>query len=261
MMKALFTLLWFLASGLALAASPCDAIPGKLSHAPLKIESGVVCFVEQPLLDEKGEKYADAISIYLIPHGLKPVEAEGRGLMYDYDAGKIVDAFSLDIDHDGKNELVVIHYHDVRYSQAEQNSSGVVYSVYVFNQEKNSLNYNERATEWFGSSYSWFTNGKNKVYEYPYLTQKSVQKALSSPFISLMHQNKAISIVVKQKSYLYESSTVYGKPKKYLIAGDKATVDKYTAGWCRVNYTGGKQPLQMWIMCDALEVDKKGKEQ
>jgi len=33
------------------------------------------------------------------------------------------------------------------------------------------------------------------------------------------------------------------------------------AGCCRVNYTGGKQPLQMWIMCDALEVDKKGKEQ
>ena len=261
MMKALFTLLWFLASGLALAASPCDAIPGKLSHAPLKIESGVVCFVEEPLLDEKGEEYADAISVYLIPHGFKPIKAKGRVFMYDQNAGEIIDAFLLDINHDGKNEIVAIHSYQVSPSQAEPNSSGFAYSVYVYNQEKVGLNLNERATEWFGHSYSWFTNNKNKIYEYPYLTQKSVQKALSSPFISLMHKNKAIPVIVKQKSYLYEAPTVYGNPKKYLIAGDKATVDEYTAGWCRITYTGGKQPLQMWIMCDALEVDKKGKEQ
>jgi hypothetical protein len=254
-MKSFFSLLWLLASGLASAGSPCNVIPGKRSYAPLKVDNGVVCFVEQPLLDDKGEAFANAISIYLVPRGLKPVEAKGRGLMYDYDAGKVVDAFSLDINHDGKNELVVIHYHDVHYSQAERNSSGIVYSVYVFNQENNSLNYNNRVTEWFGSNYSWLANGENKIYEFPYLTRQSVQKALSSPFISLMYRDEEIPVIVKKKSYLYEHSMIYGKPTKYLIAGDKATVDKYTAGWCQVNYTGGKKPLQMWMMCDALEVD------
>ena len=65
------------------------------------------------------------------------------------------------------------------------------------------------------------------------------------------------SAIVKQKSHLYSNPTVSGKTKKYLIAGDKVTVGIQKADWCRINYSGGKEPLQMWIMCDALEVHQK----
>jgi hypothetical protein len=61
--------------------------------------------------------------------------------------------------------------------------------------------------------------------------------------------------IVKQKNYLYKKPNNSDKTNKYLIAGDKVTVDQHEAGFCQITYTGGKQPLQMWIMCDALEAD------
>jgi len=262
MIKLFFSLLLLLFSGFVLAGAACEDIPGKQRHVPLKIKGGIVCFIEEPLLDEKSrERYADAISVYFIPRGLKPVEAEGLGMSYDYDAGKIVEAFTLDVDRDGKNEVVVIHSFGIRHTQAEPNSSGEVYDVIVFSNKKNILSRNDRATEWFGRSYSWFSDGKKVIYKFPYQTRHSVQQAMASPFSIFIVRDEVIPVIVKRKNFLYKSSYGEDITKKYLIAGDKGTVDKSEKGLCRITYTGGKQPLQMWIMCDALEVDKKGKEQ
>jgi hypothetical protein len=255
MIKVLFTLLWLLVSGFALAGSPCNKIPGEQSHTPLKVDNGLVCFVEEPILDDNGNPVAKAISVYFVSSENKVVEVEFRGFMYDEDAGKIDDAFLLDINHDGKKEVVVIHSFQIRTSQAEPNSSGIVYSVKVFNQNKTNLKYNERASEWFGRSYSWFSDGRKTIYEYPYLSQRAIQQAANTPFAKLMMHDEIIPVIIKQKSHLYESSIGSDFTKKYLITGDKGTVDKGEAGLCRINYTGGKAPLQMWIMCDALAVD------
>jgi len=258
MKKIFFTLLLFLFSRIVLAGSSCSDIPGKQNHAPLKIKDGIVCFMEQPLLDENGEQFADAISVYFIPHKLKPIKADGRGFLYDYDAGKIVDVFELDIDHDGKNEVIVIHFSETRTSHAEPNSSGKFYSVYVFNRTDMGLRLNEHATEWFGSEYSWHSDGNKIVVEYPYLTQRSVRQVVASPFAALITRDEVIPVVVKQKSSLYIPGSytyTYEKTKKYLIVGDKAIVDKYTVGWCRINYSDGKESLQMWMMCNALEAE------
>jgi hypothetical protein len=61
--------------------------------------------------------------------------------------------------------------------------------------------------------------------------------------------------IVKQKNYLYDKPNLSDKTNKYLIVGDKVTVDKHEADFCRVSYLGGKKPLQMWMLCDSLEVD------
>jgi len=258
MIKSLFSLLLLLPSGLALAGATCADIPGEQRHAPLKIEDGedgVVCFVEGPSEDENGEEFVIAISPYYIRHGHQPVKAQGRLFPYDYDTGEIVDAFLLDIDHDGKKEVVVIHYHGVRTSQAEPNSSGYVYSVMVYNLIDHVLRFDERSDKWFGSAYSWNTNENGFVYKYPFMTKESVIQAVNSPLASLMFRDETKSVIVKKKSYLYSFPYLDARTKKYLIAGDKGTVDKSELGLCRITYTGGKEPLQMWMKCDDLELD------
>jgi hypothetical protein len=119
--------------------------------------------------------------------------------------------------------------------------------LWFFNMKENVLSHNERATNWFGHGYSWLSDGKNIVYEFPYQSSESVIQALTSPFAVLLARDELIPVIVKKKSFLHDSPNIEGKTKKYLIAGDKATVDEYRSGWCQVNYTGGKTPLQMWI--------------
>jgi hypothetical protein len=257
MKKSFFSLLLFLFNGLALADSSCSDIPGKQSHAPLKITDGVVCFVEQASFDPQGDITSVEIEVHAIIEDSKPVKAINGGLISDggHDLGTIVDAFTLNIDHDGKDEVIVIHSVEIRYTLAEQNSSGVFYDVTVFTQNENVLYRNERASEWFGHGYSWLSDGNKFIRKFPYLTKQSIKQAINSPYAGLLVRDEVIPVIVKRKSYFYESPMLYGKPTKYLIAGDKATVDRYTAGWCLVSYTSGKKPLQMWMMCDALELD------
>ena len=245
MIKSLFYFLFLFSSELALAGATCTDIPGKQSHTPLKIKDGVVCFVEQIALDEQNNPADVKKVVYAIIQGHEPIKANNGELPSGggYNSEKIVDAFTLDIDQDGKDEVVVIQFVEVRSTLAEPNSSRKFYDVNIFSQEETNLTRNIRASEWFGHAYSWFSDGRKIIYKFPYMTQQSIRNALTSPFASLMIRDETIPVIVKYKSFLYEHSMVYGKPKKYLIAGDKATVDKYTAGWCRVNYTGGKQPL------------------
>jgi hypothetical protein len=251
MIKPFLASLLLLFSGLALAGGSCADIQGKQIHAPLNISNGIVCFMRQYSLDEHGTVDNAWIALYFISNKTSSIGIEKDGIKIDL--GEIVDVFTLDIDRDRNDEIVMIHREIPR--NPEPNTSGEFYSVFVFNQRDNVLTLNKRASEWFGYTYSWYANGNNKVYEFPYLTRQTIKNALSSPFISLMMRDEVIPVIVKRKSYFYESPMVYGKPTKYLIAGDKATVDKYTAGWCQVNYTGGKKPLQMWMMCGALEPD------
>jgi len=256
MKTTLFSLL-LLFSRVAFAGSSCDDILGEQNFDPLKIKEGIVCFVEQPALDEHNNQYGTETVVYFIAQDRKPMKAQGEALFNEggNDAGKIVDAFELDINHDGKDEIVVIHFVEVRSSLAEQNSSNKFYDVTVFNKMGEILSRNDRASEWFGYGYSWLSDGKSEIYEFPYLTQQSVRQALASPFAELMTHDKKIPVIIKQKSYLYETPMIQEKTKKYLIAGDKATIDKYKAGWCQVTYSGGKKSLKMWMKCEVLQPD------
>ena len=255
MIKSLFSLFLLVFCKVAFANSTCADIPGKQNYPPLKVNNGLLCFIEKPVVDEKTkEVYSQQhINLYYVPFGGVPVKVEDEGFLYDHDAGKIVDAFFLDVDYDDKDEIIVIHNFEIRHSLAEPNSSKIFYSVYVFNQTEPGLKRNVRASDWFGSAYSEFYQGKKIIYKYPFMDQTSIREAMFSPFVVLMLRDKIIPVIVKQKAYLYEAAIANKHTKKYLIDGDEGTVDKHENGLCRINYTGGENPLQMWIMCDALE--------
>lgn len=261
MIKIIFLVIIGLVSGSVCAKSTCSDIHGQESYPPLSIESGTICFVQEPVLDPKTgvPVGANAISLYYIADGSSPVKAEGRGLLYDDTPGEIIDAFSSKTEAGHRDKIFVIHSMEVRESLVESNSSGKFYSVSVFDRIGSTLRRDERSSEWFGADYSFISTGERVIYRFPYLSRKEVRQAINSPFAMLMSTDEPIPVILKGKSYLFDGPNVKNKTRKYLVAGDRATVDKVTAGWCEVNYSGGATPLQMWLMCGALDTDTQSK--
>lgn len=255
MIKTAFALVIVLACSLVRAGSACGDINGLQSYPPLVMKGGIVCFVMQPVFDRGGVSVgADEIALYFISEGRKPTRAEGRGLLYDEVPGQIVDAFVFDLGNANRDSLIVIQSMEIRGSLVEASSSGEFYSVAVFDQVGAVLRRNERASGWFGDGYSKLVSENGSIYEFPYKSQKLIRQARSSAFASLMLSEGSIPVRVKIKSRLYDGPSVRDETRKYLVSGDNVTVDRATAGWCRVNYSGGRRPLQMWLMCSALEV-------
>ncbi|WP_155633342.1 hypothetical protein [Burkholderia stagnalis] len=201
----------------------------------------------------------DGISLYYVADGSVPVKAEGRGLLYDDTPGEIMDAFSLMVGRDRHEKVFVIHSFEVRNSLVEPNSSGKFYSVSVFEPIGNILRQDARSTDWFGVGYGWLSNGRKMVWKFPYQSRKNVRQAMDSPFALLMNGVNSIPVKVKSKAYLFDESGIRGGTKKYLIEGGRAMVEEATAGWCKINYSGGVNTTGMWLMCDALEVETKVK--
>lgn len=256
MIRIFAALVAVLVCGSTYAGSTCSDIRGQQSYPPLDITSGTICFVQEPVLDSKTRKPIgiDAISLYYISNGGVPIKAEGRGLLYDDTPGKIADAFSSSIGH-GRDEVIfVIHSMNVRNSLVEPNSSGKFYSVSVFDLVDKRLRRDERASEWFGEGYSWLSDGRNIIYTFPYQSKVNVLRGIESPFASLMGGKEKIPAVVVGKSYLFGDSSIKNKTKKYLIKGDRVAVEDVSAGWCRINYSFGRVPLDMWLMCATLDV-------
>jgi len=250
-----------LACGTAYAKSTCTDIQGQQNYPPLTTSDGTICFIQEPVLDPKTKVQtgADAISLYLIVGENVPVKADGRGLLYDDTPGEIIDAFSSSISPDYRERIFVIHSMNVRESLVESNSSGKFYSVSVFNQTGNSLQRDERASDWFGADYSWLSDGRRIIYKFPYQSKRDVQLAMNSPFARLMGADELIQVKLKEKSYLFDGPNIKSQTKKYLIKGDRATVDKTTAGWCQVTYSSGQKPLEMWAPCNSLDVSTQSK--
>lgn len=188
------------------------------------------------------------------------MKAEGRGLLYDDTPSEIVDAFSSNIGQADRERVFVIQSMDVRESLGEPNSSWKFYSVSVFNQSGDSLQRDDRASDWFGADYSWLSDGRKVIYRFPYQSKKDVQLAMNSPFAPLMRVGGTIQVRLKEKSYLFDEPNVKGRTRKYLIKGDRATVDEATAGWCQVTYSGGQRTLEMWAPCSSLDVDTQSKQ-
>lgn len=248
-------------SGSVRAEGTCAGIHGPQNYPPLSIKNGTICFIREAVLDPRARTSigADAISLYYISNGNVPVEAEGRGLLYDDTPGEIVDAFSSRIGHDQQEKVFVIHSMEVRGSFAESNSSGKFYSVSVFDPIGHILRRDERASNWFGADYSWLSDGRSVIYKFPYQSREAVLQAMDSPLVLLMSRDEFIPVILKNKSYLFEDPNVKNKTKKYLIRGDRATVGKVTAGWCQVHYSRGEKPLEMWLMCSAIDIDVQAK--
>jgi hypothetical protein len=255
MIKSVVALAVILICGPTYAESTCANIHGQQSYPPLKVNDGIICFVREPVLDPKTRESigADAISLYYIANGGVPVKAEGRGLLYDETPGDIVDAFSSSIDHGRDEDIFVIHSMNIRNSLVEPNSSGKFYSVSVFGLIGKNLRRDERASGWFGADYSWLSDGRKIIYKFPYQSKADVLRGIDSPFASLMSDGVKIPVIVNRKSYLFDDSSIKNKTNKYLIKGDRAVVEDVSAGWCRINYSSGKVPLDMWLMCTALD--------
>ena len=250
-------LVLFFLGGLARAQSPCDAIQGEKIHSQLAIKTGVVCFLRQPVKDKAGAPVGvDEATLFFAKTGAEAMKSEGRGLLYDEDPGDIVDAFVISSDGEGLERIVVIQSIQIRSSLSEGNSSGKFYSVSVFDQTGETLRRNERASYWFGDGYSWIKERGRNIYEFPYKTRKSVMDSIGSPFYELLQRDVAIQVEIVKKINLYEGPQVQDRTKKYLVAGDRAVVDRVTAGWCQLNYSGVGMPIKMWTFCDALKPKK-----
>jgi hypothetical protein len=243
------------------AKSVCADFRDRQSYPPLSIKGGTVCFVREPILNDKTGTPSglDGISLYYVASEGVPVKAIGRGLLYDDTPGEVVSAFSLNVGREHQEKVFVVHYFEVRNSLVEPNSSGKFYSVSVFYSSKNNLHQDERSTDWFGGGYSWLSDGKRVIYRFPYQSKRDVERAISSPFASFMSGSSEIPVHVKFKSYLFGGPNVKGRTRKYLIAGDRAMVEGVTAGWCQVNYSAIPKPIDMWLMCNALGVDAQEK--
>jgi len=248
-------LIFAIAVGSAYAKGICDDFYHELSYPPLNINGGTICFVLEPVLDAKTKSPigVNAISLYYIERGGAPAKAEGRGLLYDDAPGKIIDAFSLNVGRDRTENIFVIHSIDVRESLAEPNSSGEFYSVDVFDIKGKALRRDERVSDWFGSDYSFLSNGSRLVYKYPYQSRDDVRRATESPFALLMEGDSRIAVGVKHKAYLFGEPDIRNRTKKYLVKGERSVVEKITAGWCRINYSVGAKLLEMWLTCGALD--------
>ncbi|HDR9000089.1 TPA: hypothetical protein QDB01_006100 [Burkholderia vietnamiensis] len=255
MIKIIVVMATILIYGSAYAKSACDDIHGQKSYPSLQVSKGTVCFVQEPVIDSKTKEpiSADAISLYYIANGGAPVKAEGRGLLYDDTPGEIVDAFYARTGASPEGHVFVIHSMPVRASLVEPNSSGKFYSVAVFDLTGTGLRRDERASEWFGADYSWLSDGQKVVYKFPYQSRADVLRGANSPFAALMSEAAKIPVVVNRKSYLFDDSGIKNKTNKYLIKGDRAVVVGVYAGWCRINYSAGKKPLDMWLMCTSLD--------
>ncbi|MCA8064004.1 hypothetical protein [Burkholderia sp. AU38729] len=238
------------------AKNACVDFLGEQSYPPLSIGSGVVCFVQEPVLDRKTGMFvgADSISLYYLSRNGFPIKAEGRGLLYDDTPGEIVDAFFLRVGRDRREKVFVIHSFDVRYSLVEKNSSGKFYSVSVFELAGDVLRQDEHAADWFGADYSWLSDGNRVVYRYPYQSRKDVRLAMKSSLALLINGGDAVRSKVKRKTYLFNEPNIRGGTKKYLIESDRVAVERATAGWCKVDYSGGAVPVKMWLLCSALDV-------
>ncbi|MBR8292790.1 hypothetical protein KDW63_01225 [Burkholderia cenocepacia] len=261
MIKSGILLAIVLTSNSVCAKSVCADFRDRQSYPPLNIKGGTVCFVREPLLDDKAGAPSglDGISLYYVASEGVPVKANGRGLLYDDTPGEVVSAFSLNVGREHQEKVFVIHFFEVRNSLVEKNSSGKFYSVSVFYSDENILYQDERSTDWFGGGYSWLSDGKRMIYKFPYQSKKDVERAIKSPFASLMSVGGEMPVYVKLKSYLFDGPNVKGRTRKYLIAGDRAVVEGVTAGWCQVNYLGATKPIDMWLMCNALGVDAQEK--
>ena len=220
------------------------------------------CSEQYKLLLSREIRLPKRIVMYSITKGRKPVKTQGGGFISENENGydKIVDITALDVDGDGKKELIVIN---------EVHLPGTVPSfnniVTVFDLKGGILSRNKRASEWFGSGdrygrdrgrgYGDMYYCLDSIYRFPYWNRIKVEKGLALPYASLIARDGSIPVTARRKSYLHELPAEDKKTEKYLISGDKATVDKYTAGWCRINYPGGKKPLQMWVVCEELLAD------
>ncbi|WP_124921963.1 hypothetical protein [Burkholderia stagnalis] len=259
MIKNSIFLMIVIVSGSVCAKSTCADLQGRQSYPPLNTKSGTVCFIRESILDDKtGVPIGlDGISLYYVADGSVPMKAEGRGLLYDDTPGEIMDAFSLMVGRDRREKVFVIHSFEVRNSLVEPNSSGKFYSVSVFEPIGNILRQDGRSTDWFGVGYGWLSNGRKMVWKYPYQSRKDVRQAIDSPFALLMNGFNSIPVRVRSKTYLFDESSIRGRTKKYLIEGGRAMVGEVTAGWCKINYSGGAKPMEMWLMCSALDVEGK----
>lgn len=246
-----------LVTGSANAEGACNDIRSQQSYPPLSTENGVVCFIQKAIPDPDNEAPIgeDAIFLYYVANGNAPVEAQGRGLLYDDTPGEIIDAFSLHTGRERRERIFVVHAVEVRQSLVEPNSSGKFYSVSVFDVLERTLRFDERASDWFGANYGWLSDGRQVIYRFPYQSKKDVLQAIDSPFFRLIDRDEVIPVRIKVKSYLHEGPMIRYRTEKYLIEGDRATVDKASGGWCRVTYSGGPKSQDMWLMCSALGID------
>jgi hypothetical protein len=223
------------------------------------VADGVFCFKLEPDLNNGGNL---EVQIYFY----SAQKGEQAKKIIDWSIPGKIAVFTLDINKNGQDDIIVISSEEIRtYTGTCMVSPW--YSISVFRKTKSGYEYDRRASMWFGSAVD-LVKGTGRddceddklIYTYPYKTKDAIEKALAtSPLVDFIVNDTPKPATIIRKSWLYKSTTAVTKTKKYLIAGDKVMLDSVYANFCEITYTGGKKPLQMWVMCDTLEVDTEWK--
>lgn len=232
------------------ASASCDTPRPGQAHAPLMLGDNTVSFIFQPVFDEQGralDSEGPQIVVYFREKGKSAVLA--GELPYLATTGRIEDAFVQDIDHDNQPDVIVIHSAEVR---SQTDFQGPFYSVLAFTRANGSLTLNERVSRWFGSGGD--TSQVPGGQPFPYKTRASIQAASGTSLFDLSSSSHTLTGTIGSKAFLYNSPVPQDKTRKYLVKGDKVTIEDATAGWCKVTYAGNKKPLQMWTHCSAIRI-------
>ena len=265
--KEIIVFLTLISSRLAIGGESCAVINGDDARASLSVSSGTLCFKLEHLLDKQGNPIPDKgyeneyqINVYLIANARPATKV--TELPYLATTGKIEDAFLLDVNKDGKEDVIIIHSAELSNAATGACHASPWYSIIVLKQTESYLEYDERASRWFdnGSDFCKYDIFNTIVYIYPFKTRDAIKEAVAtSPVASFIVNNTPRAAIVKYKSWLYDDGVGGLKTKKYLIAGDKVTLDNVQANMCQVSYSGGKKPLQMWMKCSDLSLESFNK--
>jgi TPR repeat protein len=248
----------------------CYSIPGRNIRPPFyDRDDGTLCFVVQPMSEPSDNQQNGLTFYYISKHKKTPQIAEIYNekinrlqSYYITPYGKVVDVFQLP----NSNEIYVIHSLKIASQNVEQNTSGEMFSVHVLDPSLSYFSLLERFTTWYGSGYSWQSDGNRIVYRFPYQTRHSIQKADSAPedlSYKPLKYSRIVPVTVKTDSYTYEEPSLKNKTKTILKKRERMIVSKYSGGWCRVVENcmvvdcKNKKMEHRWMLCDGLKFDKE----
>jgi hypothetical protein len=238
---------------------PCADLGLEQAFPPVEQLDVVGCFVFKPRqLRDEGQISTDPDGLAL--YGV--TESSTPALIYEFPyagtEGSIEGAFYQSVENE--KFLLVIHKFDPPRSWDVVSD---LYDVSVFRLESGGLVHDEKLSRFFGLGGELADEKGKIVYRFPYTSELSVKRAVSSDLFKAVVRSALIKGIISGKTFLYEGNTEprFKQPSKmYLVPGDIVEVVDSTGGWCKISYLqkSRSKRLERWTPCSNLDVSSLG---
>jgi hypothetical protein len=227
-------------------------ISDSAAFASLKVEGGAVVFDAAPIADDMRDPSQPVeiginVNYYDCLLGKKTLIGE---LPYLAATGEVDAAFIAN--NMGADELFVLHRVNVR-SDTGIPYAGDYYTVLAYNRIVSGFAKNDRLSNYFGSGGDILSSYDSDVlaYEFPYKSEGSIKKRLSSPNYLKWLQGDRVALISKGGALLREDSLLT-ETNGSLIAKKTSLIQKnIEAGWILV--TTENSNFAGWITCEEVE--------